>query len=686
MRPMRAPKGPGAARSQGEGAQARACQAQARPTGQAAARLRRLRARSRHCALHCAREEDRTQHGAVCVARHGDDAAFDQRDDAVGEEKDFVELRGDEEYGTTLEAERKELLVHEARGAYVESTRRIHGHEHAWPGIELAGDRDLLGISSGKRRDVEVRVGRLDPEALHHASRVSARGFPVEEAPSEEARVVIRALQNEVFRDRKAGDKAAALAFAGQMGNTRRTQTPHTRSDRPPRNLDPARGHRADAGQHLFELALAVSINPGHSDDLPRLHREAHALESACLAQPGGFEIPQCKSGYELFSAHSGKPHEPGKISPKHETPKLASVGFARTLHRHEDAAPKHRDPVRQSFDFLKLVRDEDDRAASIPKPAQAGKKSLCLPRRQSRRGLVQYNHPRATVERAQDLCALALSYRKLGDRHIKRDVEGILLREPCHPGAHPGVSEQDAPAHRTQGNILRHGHGGDERGVLVHHPHPGAERRARGIARKLDLAPGDLEAARVGPDEPEEHVHERRLPGAVFPEQGQDLPRTEVERDVYERGAGGPEGLRDLDEADRSGRGRLGARTATASACRQKSPLGTTREPARICSSSSPSSTRTGSGIFETSAGFRTKLTVPSFIPRRSGSARNVLSRTRRATSTNAEGTSSTAEAITTSGAMSFWFLFVPNAKTWAPFAARSETAWKTPRPASLA
>jgi hypothetical protein len=79
---------------------------------------------------------------------------------------------------------------------------------------------------------------------------------------------------------------------------------------------------------------------------------------------------------------------------------------------------------------------------------------------------------------------------------------------------------------------------------MLVHHPHAGAERRTRGLVHKVDPTPGDLEAARVGPHESEEHMHEGRLPGAVFAEECQDLARKEIERDVDERRAGGPEGF----------------------------------------------------------------------------------------------------------------------------------------------
>ena len=65
---------------------------------------------------------------------------------------------------------------------------------------------------------------------------------------------------------------------------------------------------------------------------------------------------------------------------------------------------------------------------------------------------------------------------------------------------------------------------------MLVDHPHSGAESSGRGIAREVELAPGDLEAARVGPHEPKEHVHERRLAGAVFAEEREDLARADVE------------------------------------------------------------------------------------------------------------------------------------------------------------
>ena len=66
---------------------------------------------------------------------------------------------------------------------------------------------------------------------------------------------------------------------------------------------------------------------------------------------------------------------------------------------------------------------------------------------------------------------------------------------------------------------------------MLVDHPHPGVDRGAR--RAELDWTPVDHDLALVGVVEPVQDVHQRRLAGAVLPEERVDLARAEIEADV---------------------------------------------------------------------------------------------------------------------------------------------------------
>jgi hypothetical protein len=98
-------------------------------------------------------------------------------------------------------------------------------------------------------------------------------------------------------------------------------------------------------------------------------------------------------------------------------------------------------------------------------------------------------------------------------------------------------------PAPLAQGDVLRHGEGGHQPEVLVHHAHPGLD----GVARRVQLdglAP-EPDRAGVGPVQPGEDVREGGLAGTVLAEQRVDLARPDLEVDgvVGEDAAGEPLG-----------------------------------------------------------------------------------------------------------------------------------------------
>ena len=136
------------------------------------------------------------------------------------------------------------------------------------------------------------------------------------------------------------------------------------------------------------------------------------------------------------------------------------------------------------------------------------------------------------------------------------------------------------------EGEVVRDRQRLDEAKVLVHHPDPGVDRVARRM--ELDEAAGDLDLAFVRPVEAGEDVHQRRLPGAVLPEERVDLSRRDVERHVVVR-EDPREPLRDAAHRHgrpfRDGRGylvRSGVHEAGPETCVLPSPSGSRRRPSR--------------------------------------------------------------------------------------------------------
>ena len=172
------------------------------------------------------------------------------------------------------------------------------------------------------------------------------------------------------------------------------------------------------------------------------------------------------------------------------------------------------------------------------------------LLRREHGGGLVEDEDVRSAVEGLQDLHPLLLADADVLHPSVGVDGEAERLRELRDPLPRFAVVEDDA-AGRGLGrehDVLRHRHHGDEHEVLVHHADPVPDRVLRGVERHGLAADKDL--ALVVPVEAVEDVHQRRLAGAVLPQQRVHLPAAEVEVDVVV-GDDAREALRDPAELE---------------------------------------------------------------------------------------------------------------------------------------
>src|SRR3546814_19243550 len=87
------------------------------------------------------------------------------------------------------------------------------------------------------------------------------------------------------------------------------------------------------------------------------------------------------------------------------------------TLFRSDELAlAQHGDAVGHRHDLVQLVRDEDDGEALLHHGLQGGEERLDLLRRKHGDRLVEDEEAGAAVERLQDLDALAIAPREVGD------------------------------------------------------------------------------------------------------------------------------------------------------------------------------------------------------------------------------------------------------------------------------
>ena len=195
-------------------------------------------------------------------------------------------------------------------------------------------------------------------------------------------------------------------------------------------------------------------------------------------------------------------------------------------------AAAQHRHAVGDLQHLVQLVRDQDDGGAALAQLAQHVEQLERLLRRQHRGRLVQHQQPRVAVQRLQDLGALlhadadVLHPRRRVDRQLVPD--GQLLHAPLGLGH---VEERALRRLGRQHDVLGHGHDRDQHEVLVHHADAGAD----GVGARREVLHLSLEddLALVGPVQPVQAVHQRRLARAVLAEQGVHLARPHVEIDA---------------------------------------------------------------------------------------------------------------------------------------------------------
>ena len=152
---------------------------------------------------------------------------------------------------------------------------------------------------------------------------------------------------------------------------------------------------------------------------------------------------------------------------------------------------------------------------------------------REHRRRLVENQDLGVTVERLEDLCALLHPDREVLDDRLGIDVEAVSPRGLAQLLVRAGVIEHGPRADRLEAehDVLGDGEDGHEHEVLMDHADAVLDGMLRLEDRDHLVIDEDLTLGHG--DHAEQHVHERRLAGAVLPEEAVDLARLDREVDV---------------------------------------------------------------------------------------------------------------------------------------------------------
>ena len=257
---------------------------------------------------------------------------------------------------------------------------------------------------------------------------------------------------------------------------------------------------------------------------------------------------------------HVGDPADGGVVA-HHEGRELGGRCAGPAHRAHPLAVTHHRQRVADGHGLADLVGDEHDAHALVDDGPQRAEQRVDLLRREVRRRLVEHKDLGSAVEGLEDLHPLAQADRQV--RHtrpgVDRQAEPLgelgdagrrLLEVDRRPGRQRGA-EHDVLGHRVGVHLEE---------VLVDHADPVGD----GVPRVADLHWGAVEhhGPAVRPVQPVEHVHQRRLAGAVAAEEAVHLAGADGQVDAVQ-GHDGAEGLPDPLHGQ-EGTGRSFARLVT--------------------------------------------------------------------------------------------------------------------------
>ncbi len=308
--------------------------------------------------------------------------------------------------------------------------------------------------------------------------------------------------------------------------------------------------HRPDARERLEQLRLAVAGDAGDADDFSPPHREAHALDALDPEPVFDHEVRHLEHG--LAGARGRLVDAQAHCAADHQLGELLGRRLGGGQGRDDPALPHHGDDVGGFADLAELVRDEEHGLALVAERREDAEEVVGLLRRQDGGGLVEDEHLRATVERLEDLDALAVPHAEVRDARIGIDLQMVLAAEPgelgaraAHAGAEPEAA-LDAEHHVLEDRERLHQHE-----VLVHHADTRGERVLSATDDRGPAAHEDLAAIRLVVAI--EDAHQSRLAGAVLPHDTVNRPRPHHQRDIAVR-MNRPEPLVHPPQLDRRG------------------------------------------------------------------------------------------------------------------------------------
>ena len=241
-----------------------------------------------------------------------------------------------------------------------------------------------------------------------------------EDAPVVGGIVVVT--QDRRFLGRKGPHQAAAQTVLGHVGDLEVAHGGGVEGagggERLPHHGEASRAHRADAGEQVQKLALAVAGNAGNADDLPA---RTEKLTLSTRLSPTRSTKVSPSTASTVSPAWGRRLVDPQQhLAPDHQLGQFLLAGLAGPAMGDHLAAAHDGDVIGDRHDLLQLVGDQDDGNALLAQGIENAEELNGFLRRQHAGRLIEDQDVGTAVERLQDLDALLLAHRQVAGQRIR--------------------------------------------------------------------------------------------------------------------------------------------------------------------------------------------------------------------------------------------------------------------------
>ena len=449
-------------------------------------------------------------------------------DHAVGQAEQLRHVGGDHDDGLAFLRKLGHQLVDLALRADVDAARRLVEDEHVAVAQEPFGNDDLLLVAAGEAADAGADGRRLRADLFGVLLRKLVRFSVMDERALEQ---LLETRQDGVVCDGQVEAQAVALAVLGEITDAvvdgvLRAADLYVLAVYP----DRAGVHRVRAADEAHRLGAARADQTGKAEDFALAELERYVLHIEGIQMLGlehdGRVGRACGFCFRLFVDRAAD----------HEADDLGD--FRRGgVERGDILAVAHDgDAVGDALELIHAVGDIDDANAGLFELPDEDEQVVDLRVGQDGGGLVE--DKKSCVFMGQGLCNfdhLLLCDRQRLDDGLRVEIQMQLVEQLLRHGVLLRlVDEQALHGLAPDIDVFRHGQVLHEVQLLM--DDADAERLRVARAVDVDMLSKEFDRAAVARVDAGQHLHERRLAGAVFADQRHDLSLADLQLRVVQR------------------------------------------------------------------------------------------------------------------------------------------------------